>query len=138
MLNFGEGEAQIVEFSPAFPYLPGTLLTREWKGQTILVEVLAEGFRYENQCYPSLSAIAMAVTGTRWNGLAFFGLIRPAGRRRKEQQNAKDQYPLYRGDPAQRAGVCGRTCGDPSAGTVGAGAEFDYAAFVVCAGPIAK
>ena len=69
--------------------LPGTLLTREWKGKTILVEVLAEGFRHENQCYPSLSAIAVAVTGTRWNGLAFFGLTRPVGKKQKEQQNAK-------------------------------------------------
>lgn len=52
--------------------LPGALLSRKWKGRTILVEVLANGFRYENRQYTSLSAIA--VTGTRWNGLAFFGL----------------------------------------------------------------
>ena len=58
--------------------LPGTLLSRKWKGRTILVEVLAQGFRYDNRPYPSLSAIAVAVTGTRWNGLAFFGLTRPA------------------------------------------------------------
>ena len=68
--------------------LPGTLLKREWKGRTILVEVLAEGFRYENQAYSSLSAIAVAVTGTRWNGLAFFGLTRTAGKSRKERQHA--------------------------------------------------
>jgi len=66
--------------------LPGTLLTRKWKGRTIVVEVIADGFRYENQPYPSLSAIATAITGTRWNGLAFFGLTRPA---RKEQPRAK-------------------------------------------------
>jgi hypothetical protein len=54
--------------------LPGALLRRKWKGRTILVEVLAKGFRYENQQYTSLSAVALAVTGTRWNGLAFFGL----------------------------------------------------------------
>jgi len=54
--------------------LPGAMLRRKWKGRTILVEVLAKGFRYENQQYTSLSAIALAVTGTRWNGLAFFGL----------------------------------------------------------------
>ena len=54
--------------------LPGTMLSRKWKGRTILVEVLAKGFRYENREYTSLSAIAVAVTGTRWNGLAFFGL----------------------------------------------------------------
>jgi hypothetical protein len=54
--------------------LPGAMLSRKWKGRTILVEVLAKGFRYENRHYTSLSAIAAAVTGTRWNGLAFFGL----------------------------------------------------------------
>ena len=59
--------------------LPGTVLSRKWKGRTILVEVLAKGFRYENRQYSSLSAIAVAITGTRWNGLAFFGLTRPAG-----------------------------------------------------------
>jgi hypothetical protein len=68
--------------------LPGALLTRKWKGRTVLVEVLAQGFRYENRQYSSLSAIAVAITGTRWNGLAFFGLTRPV-RRRKEQARAK-------------------------------------------------
>jgi hypothetical protein len=69
--------------------LPGTVLSRKWKGRTILVEVLAKGFRYENQPYSSLSAIAVAITGTRWNGLAFFGLTRPAGVPRKERPRAK-------------------------------------------------
>jgi hypothetical protein len=69
--------------------LPGALLSRKWKGRTILVEVLAEGFRYENRHYPSLSAIAVAVTGTRWNGLAFFGLTRRAGAERKERPHAE-------------------------------------------------
>ena len=69
--------------------LPGTLLSRKWKGRTILVEVLAKGFRYENRHYSSLSAIAVAITGTRWNGLAFFGLTRPAGGARKERQHAE-------------------------------------------------
>jgi hypothetical protein len=69
--------------------LPGALLTRKWKGQTVLVEVLAKGFRYENRHYSSLSAIATAITGTRWNGLAFFGLTRPVRRERKERRRAK-------------------------------------------------
>src|SRR6202171_3615413 len=56
--------------------LPGALLTRKWKGRTVLVEVLAKGFRYEKRQYSSLSAIAVATTGTRWNGLAFFGIKR--------------------------------------------------------------
>ena len=65
--------------------LPGTLLTKEWKGRTLLVEVLVNGFRYENRQYASLSAIAVAITGTRWNGLAFFGLTRD----RKERASAE-------------------------------------------------
>ena len=69
--------------------LPGTLLTRKWKGRTILVEVLAKGFRYENQPYGSLSAIAVSITGTRWNGLAFFGLTGPGGGNRKESARAE-------------------------------------------------
>lgn len=69
--------------------LPGVLLSRKWKGRTLLVEVLTKGFRYENRHYPSLSAIAVAVTGTRWNGLAFFGLKRPAGGERKECLDAE-------------------------------------------------
>ena len=68
--------------------LPGTLLTRKWKVKAVLVEVLAKGFRFENQQYSSLSAIAVAITGTRWNGLAFFGLTRPV-RRRKGLARAK-------------------------------------------------
>jgi hypothetical protein len=48
------------------------MLTRDWQGHTLLVEVLTDGFRYENRHY-SLSAIAVVVTGTRWNGFAFGG-----------------------------------------------------------------
>jgi hypothetical protein len=69
--------------------LPGALLTRKWRGRTVLVEVLAKGFRHDNQHYSSLSAIATAITGTRWNGLAFFGLTRPMSNQRKEQRSAK-------------------------------------------------
>ena len=69
--------------------LPGAVLSRQWKGRTILVEVLAKGFRFENQQYSSLSAIAVAITGTRWNGLAFFGLTRRASVKRKERTRAK-------------------------------------------------
>ena len=69
--------------------LPGAVLSRKWKGRTILVEVLAKGFRFENRHYSSLSAIAVAITGTRWNGLAFFGLTSPAGGARKERAHAE-------------------------------------------------
>jgi hypothetical protein len=69
--------------------LPGALLTRKGKGRTIVVEVLAKGFRYVNRSYSSLSAIATGITGTRWNGLAFFGLACPVRRMRKERRRAK-------------------------------------------------
>ena len=53
---------------------PGTLLTRRIDGRQVVVKVLAEGFEFETRQYRSLSAIAREVTGTRWNGLLFFGL----------------------------------------------------------------
>jgi len=53
----------------------GTLFIREWQGRTI--EVIADekgGFQYRGSTYKSLSAVARAVTGTRWSGPAFLGL----------------------------------------------------------------
>jgi hypothetical protein len=55
----------------------GAILKREYRGNTIAVKVLADGFEYQGRHYGSLSAIATEVAGTRWNGLAFFGLTRP-------------------------------------------------------------
>lgn len=55
-------------------FLPGTVLTREHGGQTHRVEVLQSGFRWQGQTYASLSEIARAITGVRWNGPRFFGL----------------------------------------------------------------
>jgi hypothetical protein len=53
---------------------PGTELTRRYRDRSVTVKVLANGFEYEDRHYTSLSAVARAATGTRWNGLAFFGL----------------------------------------------------------------
>jgi hypothetical protein len=53
---------------------PGTVLTREWGGQHHRVMVLAGGFAWQGQTYRSLSEIAKAITGTKWNGPKFFGL----------------------------------------------------------------
>jgi hypothetical protein len=53
---------------------PGTLITRRLDDRQIVVKVLEQGFEYESRRYRSLSAIAREVTGTRWNGLLFFGL----------------------------------------------------------------
>jgi hypothetical protein len=52
----------------------GTKLIREWDGVAHTVTVLKEGFEWGGQRYKSLSAVARAVTGTRWNGYRFFGL----------------------------------------------------------------
>ena len=53
---------------------PGSFLRREFKGQLVLVQILASGFQYQDRIYRSLSAIARQATGTHWNGYAFFGL----------------------------------------------------------------
>jgi hypothetical protein len=52
----------------------GTRLIREWQGVEHTVTVLADGFEYQGRPYKSLSAIARAVTGTRWNGPLWYGL----------------------------------------------------------------
>jgi len=53
---------------------PGTLLVREWHAHTHVVEVVENGFSWNGSVHRSLSAIATAITGTRWSGRRFFGL----------------------------------------------------------------
>ena len=52
----------------------GARLTRLWKGRRIEVVVEESGFRWEGRLFPSLSAAATAIAGSRWNGPRFFGL----------------------------------------------------------------
>ena len=54
--------------------ITGTRLLREWQGVEHVVTVTADGFEWQGRPYQSLSSIARAITGTRWNGWAFFGL----------------------------------------------------------------
>jgi hypothetical protein len=54
--------------------IAGTRLIREYQGVEHSVTVRNEDFEYQGRPYKSLSAIARTVTGTRWNGLVFFGL----------------------------------------------------------------
>lgn len=56
------------------PLAPGATLQREWRNQHIEVRVLDRGFEYDGVVYRSLSAIAERITGTHWNGKAFFGV----------------------------------------------------------------
>lgn len=52
----------------------GTVLSREWNGRMHQVTVSTDGFTWNGKTYTSLSGIAFAITGTRWNGPRFFGL----------------------------------------------------------------
>ncbi|WP_412049471.1 DUF2924 domain-containing protein [Hoeflea sp. Naph1] len=60
--------------------ITGTRLLREWQGVEQIVTVTADGFEWQGRPYKSLSAIARAITGTRWNGWIFFGLKNHRGR----------------------------------------------------------
>ena len=53
---------------------PGTVLVREWDRQSQRVMVMADGFAWNGRTYDSLSKVAFAITGTKWNGPRFFGL----------------------------------------------------------------
>ena len=54
--------------------MPGAVITREYKGRTITVTVLDNGFEYQGEIYRSLSAVAKVVSGSHWNGYVFFRL----------------------------------------------------------------
>ena len=53
---------------------PGTRLLREWHGTMHEAIVLEEGVQFREAIWPSLTAVARAITGTHWSGPRFFGL----------------------------------------------------------------
>jgi len=61
--------------------LPGTLITRPYKGRLIQVKVVTDGFEFEGELYKSLSAVAKRITGSHWNGFKFFNLSCEGGNR---------------------------------------------------------
>ncbi len=64
--------------------VPGTVLTREWQGERHEIIAMEDGgFEYRGMPYRSLSAVARKITGTNWNGPAFWGL-RGKGAKMKE------------------------------------------------------
>jgi hypothetical protein len=63
---------------PAPKLKPGTRLLREWQGNVHEVIVLEKGVDYRGKSWPSLSAVAREITGTRWSGPRFFGLTKDA------------------------------------------------------------
>jgi hypothetical protein len=77
---------------------PGTQMIRQWKDKTHTVTALDDGFEWDGQVYKSLSAIAKAITGTNWNGFAFFGINRaPLGNKnaagRRKPSSAEQPSP---------------------------------------------
>lgn len=77
---------------PAIILSPGTRLMREWRGVVQVVDAVEGGFMWNGKVHGSLSAIARAITGVRWNGLAFFGL-----RKRKDSHPPrpnKSHHPI--------------------------------------------
>ena len=68
------GEATVRTTDQPRRLRPGTRLVREWHGVVHDVAVVEDGFVWDGTRYRSLSAVARAITGTRWNGLVFFGL----------------------------------------------------------------
>lgn len=67
--------------APPLRIRAGTKLIRVWQNRTHTVTALDEGFEWQGKRYRSLSQIARAMTGTRWNGLVFFGVKRKSAPR---------------------------------------------------------
>jgi hypothetical protein len=59
---------------------PGTRLVREWRGELQTVEVTSTGYLWGGGTYRTLSAVAVAITGTKWSGPKFFGLYKGGAR----------------------------------------------------------
>jgi hypothetical protein len=76
-----ESKPKTLPFSPdkRLP-TPGTVITRQYKKQTLRVTVGKDDFEYEGESYPSLSAVAKKITGSHCNGFLFFGLTKGAKR----------------------------------------------------------
>ena len=94
----------------------GTQMIRQWKGKTLTVTALDSGFEFEGRIFSSLSAIAKAVTGTNWNGYAFFGIKRTArsnknaaGPRKPKDGTKAGVVPAIRAkNPEEKNTVVGR------------------------------
>ena len=73
--NLGNGHSSVLGKQSRFGRLqPGSMLVREWDGARQRVVILDRGFAWNGKTYRSLSAVAFAMTGTRWSGPRFFGL----------------------------------------------------------------
>lgn len=69
----GKPRRKTIIVDPRKP-ITGTRFVREWNGVEHTITVLRDGYEWQGRTYKSLSAIARAITGTRWNGWRFFGV----------------------------------------------------------------
>lgn len=69
------GESPERRSSPRSSLRPGNRLVRRWRGRTYVVEVGEDALLYDGERFSSLSVIARKITGTRWSGPKFFGLV---------------------------------------------------------------
>ncbi len=68
---------------------PGGRLLRAWNGTTHVVDILPDGYLWNGARHRSLSAIARAITGARWSGPRFFGLLAADGRQERGGERSK-------------------------------------------------
>ncbi len=106
------GEVDAVLGSPGIKR--GTQMMRQWKDKTYTVTTLDHGFEFEGKVFSSLSAIAKAITGTNWNGYAFFGIKRTVRSNKNAAGPRKPKPgPELSGEPSTRSK---RPDGDAAAG----------------------
>ena len=83
----------------------GTRLLREWKGTVEEVMVIKDGFVWRGATYPSLSQIARAITGTRWNGWVFFGVAQGRSKAAKVAKAVSARVRSQRARKSDRSGA---------------------------------
>ena len=89
--------------SPRRQLKPGTVLVRDYQGQRHTVTVAPDGFDWQGTIYPSLSAIARAITGTAWSGPRFFALARGNGApARRNKKQVRGRAAMARNPPRAR------------------------------------
>jgi hypothetical protein len=86
-LRFLESLARY-ERPPRRQLKPGTVLVREYQGRRHIVTTVRDGFDWQGTTYPSLSAIARAITGTAWSGPRFFALQRAGDGNKPKRKSA--------------------------------------------------
>lgn len=103
------GHKADLQLDDPFHLKPGTVLIREHGGEQHRVMVLTDGYAWKGEVHKSLSSVASAITGTRWNGHRFFGLDNRNAPRPTKRQTPRPSVESCRlntsgESPARRAG----------------------------------